>query len=98
MNGKTPSFSPTSKASHAGDSIPQTPKHGTGVGSGDRLGSVDRYFNYHGQPIAVYEGRTMIDGYLQAKYPIRFWLLRLLVKPIGRSRREDLPPPTLYGR
>ena len=70
----------------------------TGVGSGDWLGSVDRYFNYHGQPIAVYKGRTMIDGYLQAKYPIRFWLLRLLVKPIGRSRREDLPPPTLYGR
>ena len=29
---------PTSKASHVGDSIPQTPKHDTGVGSGVWLG------------------------------------------------------------
>jgi len=88
----------TSPVSNAGDSTTQHGEQNTGVGSGDWLGSVDRYFNYHGQPIAVYKGRTMIDGYLQAKYPIRFWLLRLLVRPIGRSRREDLPPPTLYGR
>jgi len=44
MNGKT-FFSPTSKASHAGDSTPQNPEHDTGVGSGDWLGRVFRQYD-----------------------------------------------------
>ena len=71
---KTPSC-PTSKASHAGDSIPQTPKHDTGVGSGDWLGfrfrfslALWRFLKPIRPSVWPLDSRMVLDG-IYAKAP-----------------------------